>query len=272
LISARARLKGATQVRTIYELLEAAARPVLEAVPERVAADDFYHPDFSDEEVRSLGPLSGDPADLSAEAERHMMLADMLANTPFGDLGELNEAGMKVFSLLLRGSVRAALSGVFALSPGTADIRCYSDGESAFLWSVRADGGVDFCLDEFPAFAAMILDCLPDVPEGVSETIRIVADGYGMVAEGQDDKVGAVQDFLARERTGTTLVDLVAFGGLCSEYPEHAMVVVDNDLGRHSVTVLGNGKSRRELVLMKSSRALMADWFGKSVEAGRTGF
>jgi hypothetical protein len=256
----------------IYELLEAAARPVLEAVPERVAADDFYHPDFSDEEVRSLGPLSGDPADLPAEVERHTMLADMLANTPFGDLGELNEAGMKVFSLFLRGSVRAALSGVFALSPGTADIRCYSDGESAFLWSVRADGGVDFCLDEFPAFAAMIMDYLPDAPDGVSETIRIAADGHGVIAEGQDDKVGAVQDFLARERTGTTLVDLVAFGGLCSEYPEHAMVVVDNDLGRHAVAVVSDGKSRRELVLMKSSRALMADWFGKSVEAGRTGF
>jgi hypothetical protein len=259
-------------VATIYELLEAAARPVLEAMPDRVAADDFYHPDFSDEEVRALGPLSGDPADLAVEVERHTMLANMLANTPFGDQGELNEAGMKVFSLFLRGSVRAALSGVFAATPGPADIRCYADGESAFLWSVRPDGGIDFCLDEFPAFATLILDYLPSAPDGVSEPIRITADGHGLITEGQDDKFGAVQDFLARERRGTTLVDLVAFGGLCSEYPEHAMVVVDNDLGRHAVAVLNTGKSRRELVLMPSSRALMTEWFGKSVEAGRTGF
>jgi hypothetical protein len=259
-------------VATIYELLEIAARPVLDAMPGRVAADDFYHPDFSDEEVRSLGPLSGDPADLAVEAERHTMMANMLVNTPFGEQGELNEAGMKVFSLFLRGSVRAALSGVFATTPGTADIRCYADGESAFLWSVRPDGGIDFCLDEFPAFASLILDYLPSAPDGVSEPIRLTADSRGVLAEGQDDKFGAVQDFLARERRGTTLVDLVAFGGLCSEYPEHALIVVDNDLGRHTVAVLSTGKSRRELVLMPSSKALMAEWFGKSVEAGRTGF
>jgi hypothetical protein len=259
-------------VKSLYELIELAARPVLDAVPERVAADHFYHPDFTDDEVRSLGPLSGDPADLPGEVERHTALANMLVNTPFGEKGELNDVGMKLFSLFLRGSVRAALSGVFAQAPGTADIRCYADGESALLWSVRPDGGIDFSVDDFTEFSQLILEYLPDAPDGVSETVRIKADGQGLIDEWQDDKVGAVLDFLARERTGTTLLDLVAFGGLCSEYPDHAMVIVDNDLGRHLVLMHSEGTGRRELALLKSSDLILTTWLRKSVEGGRTGF
>ena len=257
---------------TIYELLEVAARPVLDAVPQRESADAFYHPDFTDDEVRSLGPLSEDPADLPAEVERHAALADMLVNTPFGDGGELNAVGMKLFSLFLRGSVRAVLTGVFTKAPGRADIRCYADGLSALLWSVRPDGGVEFCVDDFAELPRLILEYLPDAPDGVFETIRITADSWGVIVEGQDDKVGAVQDFLERKRTGTTVLDLVAFGGLCSEYPEHAMLIIDNDLGRHMLSTLSHGKSRRELVLVKSGHRVMTAWLRKSVEAGRTGF
>jgi hypothetical protein len=257
---------------TIYELLEVAARPVLAAAPQRVSADAFYHPDFTDDEVRSLGPLSDDPADLPAEVERHAALADMLVNTPFGDKGELNAVGMQLFSLFLRGSVRAVLTGVFAQAPGKADIRCYADGQSALLWNVRPDGGVEFCVDDFAELPRLILEYLPDAPDGVLEPIRLSADRRGVIAEGQDDKVGAVEDFLERERTGTTVVDLVAFGGLCSEYPEHGMLIIDNDLGRHMLGTLSHGKSRRELVLVRSGYRVLTTWLRKSVEAGRSGF
>jgi hypothetical protein len=258
-------------VTTIYELLDAAARPVLDTVPRRVSVDDFYHPDFTDEEVRALGPLSGDPADLVAEVERHMTVAEAFANTPFGDGSELNDLGMKMFSLVLRGSVRAVLTGVFEQKPERVDIRCYGDGESAFAWSERPDGGLDFCGDEFSELPRLILDYLPHAADGVFETIWISADGRGVFREGQDEKTGAVLDFLARERTGTTVVDLVAYGGLCSEYPEQGFVVVDNDLGRHVLTAVTEDESRRDLILVKSGHRSLAAWFQRSVEAGRTG-
>lgn len=269
--SAAAVDKNGAAMRTVHELLEVAARPVLEALPERMSVDDFYHPDFTDEEVRSFGPLSGDPADLVAEVERHTAMVGLLANTPFVEAGELTELGMRTFSVMLRGSIRAVLSGVFAAAPRTLAIHCYADGESAFAWSRHSDGCTHFRGDEFANLPMLIVDYLPDAADGVAEPVTIHADGRGVVAEGQDDRVGAVLDFLDRERAGTTLVDLVAFGGLCSEYPEHGFVIIDNDLGRHVLTCRSEGGSRRELMLAASGRTALAGWLGKSVEAGRTG-
>jgi hypothetical protein len=49
-------------------------------------------------------------------------------------------------------------------------------------------------------------------------------------------------------------------------------LIIDNDLGRHTLSTLSHGKSRRELVLVKSGHRVMTAWLRKSVEAGRTGF
>jgi hypothetical protein len=255
---------------TIQGLLEVAARPVLEVMPERAPVDHLYQPNVTDEEIRAHGTMSEDPADLVAEVERHTEWASVLERTPFGDFGELNDVGLRVFSLVLRGSIRAALSGVFAGEPHTLDIRGYSDGAAALVWCWRHDGAASFRGSEFAAFPELILDMLPTVADGVSETVRITSDDEGVVDEGQDDKIGSVLEFLARKRAGTIVVDLVAFGGLCAEFPEHGFVIVDNDLGRH-VLAAAKIDGQRELVLAKLSRRALSGWLRRNVETGRTG-
>jgi hypothetical protein len=59
---------------TIFDLLEEAARPVLDAVPERPSCFDIYAPEATDADVERLRyPLSrsADPGDLVAEIEEH---------------------------------------------------------------------------------------------------------------------------------------------------------------------------------------------------------
>ncbi|MEC3979552.1 hypothetical protein [Amycolatopsis sp. H20-H5] len=247
------------------ELIELAAGPVLGALPGRAAVDDQYNPEATDEEIRLHGPVSDDPAELVAEVERHVAWAAALDQTPFAEQGELTRPGLAMFSLVLRGSVRGVLSGVYDTEPSEREMRLYGDGESVLLWNILPDR-TQFEYTDFGDLPELVAGSLPPVPEGVGDPVRVALDEHGMVAEGQEDEVGLITDLLARERAGTTLVDLVAFGGLCAEYPDNGFVLVDNDLGRHALCV-----AERELRLVPLGRRALCDWLRKSVEAGRVG-
>jgi hypothetical protein len=244
----------------VRELLEVAAAPVLAAMPDREPVDRLYNPEVTDEDIRAHGPVSDDPADLVAEVERHAEWAAWLAETPFGEQGELNEVGFQVVSLILRGSVRAALCGVFEDDPETAEIRAYADGESAFVMS-ELPGRTAIEMSDFARLPEMLVEHVPEVPAGRCRQVWLSVDEDGLVREGQEESVELLCDVLDRPRSGTALLDMLAFGGLCSEFPDHGFVLLDTDAGRHALAAITRGGGRRDLVLTPFSRAMLVDWF-----------
>ena len=250
------------------ELLELAAAPVLAAMPDREPVDRLYNPDLSDDDILVHGPVSDDPADLVAEVERHMAWAAWIEGTPFGQDGELNEIGFEVVSLMLRGSVRAALCGVFAEGPETADIRCYADGERAFMMGSLPDRTA-IHLADFDQLPEMLVAELPEAPFGdAPRAIWLAVDEDGLVRDGQEDDVGALLELLARPRSGTAVLDMLAFGGLCAEFPDHGFVLVDTDLGRFALAALERLDGRRQLVLSPFTREMLRDWCRKMIDLG----
>lgn len=248
------------------ELLDLAAGPVLTAMPDRDPVDRLYNPDVSDAEIRVHGPTSDDPADLIAEVERHLEWAAWIEDTPFGEHGELNELGFEVVSLMLRGSVRAALCGVFDDAPRTADIRCYADGERAFMMG-SLPGRTALQLADFDELPEMLVAELPEVPFGSStRAIWLAVDDDGLLLDGQEDDVGAVRELLGRPRSGTAVLDMLAFGGLCAEFPDHGFVLVDTDLGRFALASIERSDGRRQLVLSPFSREMLREWCRKMVD------
>ncbi|WP_284745105.1 hypothetical protein [Amycolatopsis sp. RTGN1] len=251
------------------ELLELAAGPVLAAMPDREPVDRLYNPEVSDHDILVHGPVSDDPADLVAEVERHTAWAAWIDGTPFGVDGELNEVGFEVVSLMLRGSVRAALCGVFDEGPETADIRCYADGERAFMMG-SLPGRTAIHLADFEELPEMLVAELPEAPFGASpRAIWLSVDDDGLVHDGQDADVGAMRELLGRPRSGTAVLDMLAFGGLCAEFPDHGFVLVDTDLGRFALAALDRGDGRRQLVLSPFSRGMLRDWCRKMVDLGQ---
>ncbi|MFD9892120.1 ESX secretion-associated protein EspG [Amycolatopsis sp. NPDC059027] len=250
----------------VLELLELAAAPVLEAMPERDPVDRLYNPEVTDEEIRVHGTVSDDPADLVAEVERHAAWAAALEGTPFGDDGELTEVGYEVVSLILRGSVRAAVSGVFEDGPETADIRCYADGEHALVMASLPDRTA-IHLDDYARLPELVVGSLPDAPEGEFRQIWLSVDEHGLI-HGQHEEVGALRELLARPRSGTAVLDVFAFGGLCAEFPEHGFVLLDTDVGRHVLCAIHRGGGQRQLVLAPFSRDMLIGWFREVVDAG----
>ncbi|WP_020669717.1 hypothetical protein [Amycolatopsis nigrescens] len=253
---------------TVYELLEMAARPALEALPRRVTVDDLFNPDASDEDIRggAFAFGSDNPADLAAEAEQHNAWAVALEQVGLGKHGELNETGVRMAGLMLRGPVRVVLSGLHEKASGTLDIRCYADDRSGVIWSWRPDGSSMIRGGGFYQLFERIVEFVPDWPEGRADTIRVPADAKGVIDEGYRDKVEELKAFLARERAGTLVLDLVAYNTLCSEYLEHAFLVIDNDLGRHVLATLGDDGPERGILLTKSSPDALAWWMEESVE------
>jgi len=248
------------------ELLELAARPVLVAMPDRDPVDRLYNPDVSDDDIRVHGPVSDDPADLVAEVERHAAWAAWIDGTPFGEGGELNEIGYEVVALMLRGSVRAALCGVFDDGPETADIRCYADGERAFMMG-SLPGRTAIQLADFGELPEMLVAELPEAPFGSSSrAIWLAVDEHGLIKDGQDEDVGVIRELLARPRSGTAVLDMLAFGGLCAEFPDHGFVLVDTDLGRFALASIERSDGRRQLVLSPFSREMLRDWCRKMVD------
>lgn len=68
-------------------------------------------------------------------------------------------------------------------------------------------------------------------------------------------------------RTGTVVLDLVAFGGLNAEYPDYGFVIVDNDLGRF---VLYAAPSEGWLMFGGMDRRALAGWLHEAVDSSRT--
>ncbi len=252
----------------VRELLELAAAPVLAGIPDRAPVDSLYNPEITDEEIRLHGGVSDDPADLVVEVERHTAWAAWLADTPFGDGGELNDIGMEVVSLILRGSVRAALCGVFEGGPVTADIRGYADGERAFVMGALPDRTA-IALSDFTKLPEMLLSDLPEVPTGRHRQMWLEVDRAGLVCEGQEEDVGALRELLGRPRSGTAVFDLLAFGGLCAEFPDHGFVLLDTDIGRHVLAAIDRSGGRGQLVLSPFNRSLLAHWLRRMVDLGQ---
>ncbi|SDX12886.1 EspG family protein [Amycolatopsis xylanica] len=255
---------------TVTGLMELAAGPVLAAVPERHSIFDQYQPDLTDDEIR-FGVYSEDPADLIADAERHIQRAIFLEEMGAGEHGELNESGFQFFSVLLRGSVRAVLTGVYEDLPGVLDLRAYSDDEGGLLVQVRHPdrrwdfkGGADVRLPE------EIVARLPKAPPGRAAMVRVPVSEDGTIDVAHSGKVDEVMDLLERPRSGTTVIDLVAFGGLCAEFPEHGFVLVDTDIGRYALAEWGGGDRSRELLLIGMTDEMCETFFRISVEGGRS--
>ncbi|WP_215549491.1 hypothetical protein [Amycolatopsis sp. CA-230715] len=260
---------------TVFDLFEDAVRPVLEAVPRRAGVEDLYNPEIRDEDIGKLDVGSADPADLVAEAERYLDLADSMARMGIGEHGVLNETGRRVYSVMLKGPVRSVLSGVHENAPSPLDIRAYADEEAGILWYWRGDGTVSIRGSLFEELPDKIAELLPEHPAGHSKAIRIRAGREGVVPVGQRRKAEAVREMLARPRTGTILLDLMAFGTVFAEYPRHGFAVIDNDLGRYALAVHdteGEGDpSDCSLVLCEFSAEALAGWIDVCLELAMGG-
>ena len=161
-------------------------------MPDREPVDRLYNPDVSDHDIPRARAGLRRPRRLVGEVERHTAWAAWIDGTPFGVDGELNEVGFEVVSLMLRGSVRAALCGVFDHGPETADIRCYADGERAFMMG-SLPGRTAIHLADFEELPEMLVAELPEAPFGASpRAIWLSVDDDGLVRDGQDDDVGAI--------------------------------------------------------------------------------
>ncbi|WP_158887571.1 hypothetical protein [Amycolatopsis anabasis] len=255
---------------TVFELFEEAVRPVLDAVPKRAMVDDLYAPGTTDEDMlRMPGPGSSDPADLVAEAEQHNALAVALEHMGIGKLGELNETGKRVYSVMLRGPIRSVMTGVHEKWPSPIDVRCYADEKSGIVWNWRPDGsamvrGGTTCW-EIPE---RIIECLPDHPEGEQNTVQIRADTAGVIPDSHRTELDAVRAVLGRPRVGTILIELLAYDGMFAEYPRDGFALIDTDLGRYALTVYDTELMPYcGLNLIAYSNDALAGWIGDCIEA-----
>ncbi|RSM66891.1 hypothetical protein DMH03_07375 [Amycolatopsis sp. WAC 01376] len=252
---------------TVKELMKRAAEPVLRAVPERRSVYLGYDPEITDDEIRRLCPSYDGPADLVTQAERYAAKAAMLEEAGLMENGEIHPAAVRMHGVMLRGSVRGVLTGVFASAPRAVRVDCYGDGHQAVVWRMRSGRRTTFSLSDFGELGARVFGGLPHVPAGDTELMRIRIDEHGVPLPGQDEEVGLVGDTLNRPRTGTAILDLVAFGGLNAEYPDYGFVIIDNDLGRF---VLYAAPSEGWLMFGGMDRRALAGWLHEAVDLSRT--
>lgn len=262
-MAARNRYAGGTAGTFARELVELAAAPVVEAVGAGDPVDLLYDPDATDLDVRTHGGLSDDPADLVGEVERHLAWAAALDGTPFAERGELTGLGRHVTGLMLRGSVRAALRGVH--EGVTSEVRGYADGAHAFVLAEQP-GHTEAVLADFGKLPDLLTAKLPDVPLGESGQLRLAVDDHGFVRSGQEDGVCLLRDVLARPRSGTAVLDLLAFGGLCAEFPDHGFVLLDTDLGRFALCDVDAGTGCRQLVFAPFSGGRLRAWLRRMTD------
>ncbi len=252
---------------TVKELMKRAAEPMRRAVPERRSVYLGYDPEITDDEIRRLCPSYDEPADLVTQAERYAAKAAMLEEAGLMENGELHPAAVQMHGVMLRGSVRGVLTGVFATEPRSVRVDCYGDGHQAVVWRMRSGRRTTFSLSDFGELGARVFGGLPHVPAGECAPLRILIDEHGVPVSGQEEEVGLVTDMLARKRTGTAILDLVAFGGLNAEYPDYGFVIIDNDLGRF---VLYAAPSEGWLMFGGMDRSALAGWLHEAVDLSRT--
>lgn len=234
---------------TIFDLLDEAARPVLDAVPARPSCSDIYAPDATDADVERLRyPMSRspDPGDLVAEIEEHNAYMAGLRGTPFVENGDLSDEAMRAFGVMLRGPVRVMISGVYAGAAEPLDVRCYADERVGVAWkfgreTIAVRGG------RFPEILDLATAFLPAERPGYEETILLPADADGVIPDSHRREVTQLRRFLRRRRRGTAVVDLLAFHNIFAEYPDLALVVIDNALGRHVLGCWGKGMVLRPI-------------------------
>lgn len=252
---------------TVKDLMKRAAEPVLRAVPERRSVYLGYDPEITDDEIRRLCPSYDEPADLVTQAERYAAKAAMLEEAGLMENGEIHPAAVRMHGVMLRGSVRGVLTGVFAAEPRSVRVDCYGDGHQAVVWRMRSGRRTTFSLSDFGELGPRVFGGLPQVPAGECAPLRIQIDEHGVPVSGQEEEVGLVTDMLGRKRTGTAILDLVAFGGLNAEYPDYGFVIVDNDLGRF---VLYAAPSEGWLMFGGMDRRALAGWLHEAVDLSRT--
>ncbi len=262
-------------VTTIDELLTEAARPVLDAVPERASTWDLYAPYATDDDVERIRyPLSrsDDPADLVAEAEEHNAWMAQLRDSPFVEGGDLTDDAMRAFALMLRGPIRMVLTGVHSGLDGPLDVRVYADTAAGVLWSWRPDstevGGWGY--RELRTLFDRVVGFVPEQRRGRFGSVMLQAGPSGELAGRDAEQAGRVREFLRRPRTGTTVVDLMAFDRRCAQFPRLGYVVVDNDLGRHVLATVTEPGEGTQLFLVPSDRDRLAQWMTDAVEAAMT--
>lgn len=257
---------------TVKDLMKRAAEPVLRAVPERRSVYLGYDPEITDDEIRRLCPSYDEPGDLVAQAERYAAKAAMLEEAGLMENGEIHPSAVQMHGVMLRGSVRGVLTGVFATEPRAVRVDFYGDGHQAVVWRMRTGRRTTFSLSDFGELGARVFGGLPHVPAGDRDIqnrapLRIQIDGHGVPLTGQEEEVGLVGDMLSRPRTGTVILDLVAFGGLNAEYPDYGFVIIDNDLGRF---VLYSAPSEGWLMFGGMDRLALAGWLHEAVDLSRT--
>jgi hypothetical protein len=252
---------------TVKELMKRAAEPVLRSVPERRSVYLGYDPEITDDEIRRLCPSYDEPADLVTQAERYAAKAALLGEAGLMENGELHPAAVRMHGVMLRGSVRGVLTGVFATEPRSVRVDCYADGHQAVVWRMRSGWRTTFSLSDFGELGPRVFGGLPHVPAGECAPLRIQIDEHGVPLSGQEEEVSLVTDMLNRKRTGTAVLDLVAFGGLNAEYPDYGFVIVDNDLGRF---VLYAAPSEGWLMFGGMDRRALAGWLHEAVDLSRT--
>jgi hypothetical protein len=259
-------------MNTITDLLNEAARPVLDAMPQRVSCRHLYVPHISDSDLERLrGPASRspDPDDLVAEIEEHNAWMAQLRHSPFVAEGDFTDAAMEAFALMLRGPIRVTLAGVHSGSAVPLDVRCYADESAGMLWNWRPEA-VDirgWGFDRLSYLFDRVVEYLPAQPQGRAQTIYLPADAEGVISARHADRVEAVRSFLRRKRTGTYLVELLAYQLICAEYPKLGFVIIDNDLGRHVLATFSGAGADSALVLRASSGPGLAEWMEGCVEA-----
>jgi hypothetical protein len=263
---------------TIDELLTEAARPVLDAVPERASTWDLYAPFATDDDVERIRyPLSrpgdtADPAALIAEVEEHNAWMAQLRDSPFVEGGDLTEDAMRAFALMLRGPIRMVLTGVHSGLDGPLDVRVYADTEAGVLWSWRPDttqvGGWGFT--ELRVLFDRVVGFVPEQRRGRFGSLMLRAGARGELTGRDAERAALVREFLRRPRTGTTVVDLMAFDRRCAQFPRLGYVVVDNDLGRHVLATVTEPGEGAQLFLVSSDRDRLAQWMTEAVEAAMT--
>lgn len=263
---------------TIDELLTEAARPVLDAVPQRASTWDLYAPYATDDDVERIRyPLSrtqdtADPAALVAEVEAHNAWMAQLRDSPFVEGGDLTDDAVRAFGLMLRGPIRMVLTGVHRDLAGPLDVRVYADTAAGVLWSWRPDttqvGGWGF--RELRFLFDKVVGFVPEQPYGRFGSLMLRAGERGELTGRDAERAARVREFLRRPRTGTTVVDLMAFDRRCAQFPRLGYVVVDNDLGRHVLATVTEPGEGAQLFLVPSDRDGLARWMTDAVEAAMT--
>jgi len=262
-------------VTTIDELLTEAARPVLDTVPQRAGTWDLYAPFATDDDVERIRyPLgrSDDPGDLVAEVEEHNAWMARLRDSPFVEGGDLTDDAMRAFALMLRGPIRLVLTGVHDELAGPLDVRVYADTAAGVLWSWRPDttqvGGWGF--RELRFLFDRVVGFVPQRPHGRFGSMMLRAGPRGELTGRDAERARRVREFLRRPRTGTTVVELMAFDRRCAQFPGLGYVVVDNDLGRHVLATVAEPGADAQLFLVPSDRDGLARWMTEAVEAAMT--